>query len=76
MSGARLPVVTVIENGASDVLAVPSVTEIWILLKVRPAKLLLGVPDKRPVEMLKLAQVGLLAIEYASELPSGSLAAG
>ena len=76
MTGARLPVVTEIENGASETLAVPSDTEIEMLLNARPAKLLLGVPVSRPVELLKVAQVGLLVIENVSVLPSGSEAVG
>ena len=63
MTGARLPVATVIENGASEALTVPSDTEIVMPLNVMPAKLLLGVPDRRPVELLKVAQLGLFAME-------------
>ena len=43
---------------------------------VMPAKLLLGVPDKRPVVVLNVAQVGLFAIENVSAFPSGSEALG
>jgi hypothetical protein len=35
-----------------------------------------GVPDSLPVEVLKLAQLGLLLIEKVSACPSGSAAAG
>ena len=76
MTGAWLPVATVIEKGASEALAVPSDTEIVTPLKVMPAKLLLGVPDKRPVVVLNAAQAGLLAIENVSAFPSGSEALG
>jgi hypothetical protein len=55
--------VTVIEKDASDAVAAPSDTEIVMPLKVMPATLLPGVPDKRPVELLKVAQLGLLAME-------------
>jgi hypothetical protein len=41
-----------------------------------PAWVLLGVPDKRPVELLKVAQMGLLATENVSAFPSGSEALG
>ena len=76
MVGARLPVATLIEKGASEALAVPSDTEIVTPLKVMPAKLLLGVPDKRPVALLKAAHVGLLATENVSAFPSASVALG
>jgi len=76
MVGARLPVATLIEKGASEALAVPSDTEIVTPLKVMPAKLLLGVPDKRPVVVLNVAQAGLLATENVSVFPSASVALG
>jgi hypothetical protein len=41
-----------------------------------PAKLVSGVPDSRPVEVLKVAQVGLLVIEKVRASPSGSEALG
>jgi hypothetical protein len=37
---------------------------------------LLGVPDKRPVVVLKVAQTGLLATENVSVFPSASVALG
>ena len=41
-----------------------------------PAWVLLGVPDKRPVVALNVAQTGLLATENVSAFPSGSEALG
>ena len=41
-----------------------------------PAWVLLGVPDKRPVVALKVAQTGLLATTNDSVFPSGSEALG
>jgi hypothetical protein len=41
-----------------------------------PAWVLLGVPDKRPVVALKVAQTGLLATTNDSVSPSGSDAVG
>jgi hypothetical protein len=76
MAGALLPVATLIEKGASEALAVPSDTEIVTPLKVMPTKLLLGVPDKRPVVVLNAAQAGLLATENVSAFPSASVALG
>ena len=75
MVGGVLTAVTVIENAGSAVLATPSLTEIAMPDCV-PAWALLGVPERRPVAALKLAQAGLLAIEKVSVWPSGSVAVG
>jgi hypothetical protein len=75
MTGAWLPVATLIEKGARAALAAPSDTEIMMLLYV-PVWVLLGVPDKRPVVVLNVAQAGLLATTKVSVSPSGSDAVG
>lgn len=67
---------TAMENGARETLAVPSDTEIVMPLYLVPARLLAGLPESRPVELLNVAQVGRLAIEKVSVLPSGSDAVG
>src|ERR1700733_226844 len=41
-----------------------------------PVCVLLGVPSRSPVAMLKVAQAGLCCTENDSVLPSGSLAVG
>src|ERR1700733_10751553 len=41
-----------------------------------PVCVLLGVPSRSPVAMLKVAQAGLFCTENDSVLPSGSLALG
>jgi hypothetical protein len=55
--------VTVIEKGVSEALAEPSDTEIVMPPKVMPATLLPGVPVRRPVELLNVAQLGRLTME-------------
>ena len=64
---------TVIENAGSAALAMPSLTLITILERVPVTA---GVPLNRPVEVLKLAPAGALAIEKVSVLPSASAAVG
>ena len=64
---------TVIENVGNDVLAVPSLTLMTMPACVAAA---VGVPLNRPVDVLKLAQAGALAIEKVSVLPSASAAVG
>jgi hypothetical protein len=67
--------VTVIENAGSDAVLRPSLTEITMLLYVRTL-LTDGVPRRRPVVVLNVAQDGRLLMENRSVLPSGSLATG
>ncbi len=66
---------TVMLNGASDAVAVPSDTEIVTLAKVaaEPAG---GVPLSRPELAVNVAHAGRLAMLKVSALPSGSLAVG
>ena len=66
---------TVIENAARLALSSPSDTLIRILEYV-PSSASEGVPDRRPVLLLKLAQDGLPWIENVSVSPSASLADG
>jgi hypothetical protein len=65
--------VTVRVNEASDAEREPSDTLIFTP-DVVPVEL--GVPLSFPVDVLKLAQEGLFAMENVSVLPSGSLAVG
>jgi hypothetical protein len=67
--------VTVIVKGAREAEAVPSLTEIVMLANV-PTLDDVGVPDSLPVEVLKEAQDGILAIENVSAAPRGLDAAG
>lgn len=66
---------TVIANGASAAFRVPSETVIT-MFDVVPTCCAVGVPDNRPVVLLKLAHAGLLLMEYVSDCPSGSDATG
>ena len=66
---------TSIENAASALLTVPSLTLITMFAKV-PIWACVGVPESWPVVALKLAQDGWFVIENVSALPSGSLAVG
>jgi hypothetical protein len=59
------------ENGGSAALSTPSLTEITMADAV-PTCESPGVPDSRPVEVLKLAQAGRFAMLYVSVCPSGS----
>jgi hypothetical protein len=67
--------VTVIENAGSDAVAVPSLTLICTL-PYTPTSADVGVPLSAPVEALKAAQAGLLAIVNTSASLSASLATG
>ena len=67
--------VTTIEKVGSDADDMPSLTVILIFEYV-PTCAVVGVPVRLPVELLKLAQEGLLVIEQLSVLPSASAAAG
>ena len=78
MTGGRLATAaaaTTIVNGASDACAAPSDTVIETF-GYEPTFAAAGVPLKRPVEVLKLAHDGRLAIENVSACPSGSEAVG
>jgi hypothetical protein len=66
---------TAIANAASETVDVPSLTLI-VTFEYVPTFELLGVPDSRPVVVLKLAHDGLLAMLNVSVLPFGSLAVG
>ena len=68
-----LPPLTVIANAGSEAVAVPSLTLMMMLLKVPAA---VGVPFRRPVELLNVAQVGLFWIVKPSDWPSASFAVG
>ena len=64
----------VMENvGRRDAEVTPSVTMIMIEDAVPAA---VGVPESRPVDVLNVAQLGLLRMENVSVLPSGSFAVG
>jgi hypothetical protein len=78
MRGAVLllePALTAIENAAKDVVALPSLTRIVMFENV-PTFELVGVPDKRPVEVLNAAHAGLFEILNVSLSPFASLALG
>jgi hypothetical protein len=67
--------VTLMVNAASETLFLPSVTLILMLVK-EPTLLLEGVPLRRPVVVLKAAQLGMPVIEKVSTPPLGSVVAG
>ena len=69
------PALTTIENAGSDVVARPSLTRIWMFEYVRTCELE-GVPERRPVEVLNAAQVGLLEMLNVSLSPLASLPLG
>ncbi len=72
MLGSRLATaLTVIENGASEVLSEPSLA-VMMMFDVVPAAVLDGVPESRPEALLKPAHDGLLAMDQISVWPSGS----
>ena len=71
----ELPALTAIANAGSDVVALPSLTRIVMFANV-PTFELVGVPDKRPVEVLKAAHDGLLEMLNVSLSPFASLAVG
>jgi hypothetical protein len=66
---------TTIANAGSEAVEVPSLTLILMFENV-PVCALLGVPDNRPVVVLKAAQAGLFVMLKVSVLPSGSRAVG
>jgi hypothetical protein len=78
MTGARfvvVPAVTLIENAAKLADRLPS-DAVITMPELVPTCELLGVPLKRPVVLLKLAHVGLFAIENTSGSPFESCAVG
>ena len=76
MVGARLGAAcTVIENGASEAVALPSLT-LMVMPDVVPTLADAGVPVSRPVVLLNVAHAGLFAMEYVSASLSASLADG
>ena len=64
-----------IVNAGSEALAVPSLTLIAMSANV-PTFAAAGVPVRRPVVALNVAQLGRFAIANVSVPPSGSLAVG
>ena len=66
---------TVMLKDASEVVTRPSLTRIAMLAYV-PTWLAAGVPCKRPVLVLKVAQAGAFTIENVNGSPSASVAAG
>jgi hypothetical protein len=66
---------TVIENAASDVVALPSLTRITMFEYV-PICASVGVPLRRPVEVLKDTHAGLFEMLKVKESPFESLAVG
>src|SRR6185503_14799611 len=76
MVGARFAgAFTWMVNEGSEAVAVPSLTVIVMRAEV-PTLAVVGVPDRRPVVVLKVAQPGCPWIEYRNVLPSGSLPTG
>ncbi|MEQ1579368.1 MAG: hypothetical protein ABL964_02160 [Steroidobacteraceae bacterium] len=72
--GARFATpVTVNVKAGSEVVTLPSLTLITI---PECTAAVVGTPESRPVVVLKLAHVGLLAIEKPRVLPSASVAVG
>jgi len=67
--------VTTIEKVVSEAVLVPSLTLIAMFASV-PAFPLAGVPESVPVDVLKLAQEGMFAIEKTSVLPVLLVAVG
>jgi hypothetical protein len=67
---------TAIENDGRLVETLPSETDTTMPLKVSPARLLVGVPEMRPLDGVKLAQLGRFVTEKVSESPSESDAVG
>jgi hypothetical protein len=63
------------ENGGNELLACPSVTAILMSVD-EPMSAAEGMPLSRPVQTLKVAQAGRLAIVNMRKLSSASLAEG
>ena len=66
---------TVIAKAGNDVVTLPSLTRIT-MFEYDPTCALVGVPDRRPVEVLNVAQVGRLEMLNVNESPFASLALG
>lgn len=64
---------TVILNEGSEVDETPSVATIMIDENVPAA---VGVPESKPLDVLKLAHAGLLRMDQVRALPSGSFPVG
>jgi hypothetical protein len=67
--------VTTIAKLLTLALDVPSLTTM-VMFEYVPACAELGEPDSSPVDVLKVAQLGQLAIANASALPAALLACG
>ena len=74
MTGGRF-VLTAMANAGRLAENCPSLTLIKMLPKV-PTFELVGVPDRRPVPVLNVAQLGRFAMLYVNVLPSGSAPTG
>jgi len=66
---------TVIVKAASEALEVPLLALIMMFESV-PTCATVGVPDSSPVAVLKVAQLGMWAIENVRALEAGSVAVG
>ena len=82
MTGGRLlppplppDVATVSEKGGNEVCSEPSLA-LMTMPDVVPTLPLAGVPESRPVEVLKVAHAGRLAMDQVRARPSGSLPDG
>jgi hypothetical protein len=71
--GGLVAAATVTENAGSEALAVPFET-LMVMPEAVPA--LLGVPVRLPVELLKVAQLGMLEMENVSAAPLESEVVG
>jgi len=73
--GSEPAAATVSAKTGNAVVALPSLTEIWIPAD-EPTLLSAGVPERRPVAVSNSAQAGRFAIEKPSASPSASAATG
>ena len=67
--------VTAIENGASEALALPSLA-LMTMFEYDPTLVAVGVPESCPVVVLKAAHDGLFVIAKLNASPSASAAVG